>query len=1173
LPTFSSDLFHHKTAGEKLPKNRFTGKLMAVNYKEFSKLNLPVIEQEILAKWNENQAFEQSVSLREGATPFVFYEGPPSANGMPGIHHVISRTLKDLVCRYKTMRGYQVKRKAGWDTHGLPIELGVEKELGITKEDIGKKISVEEYNRKCREAVMRYKDKWDDLTIKMGYWVDLNDPYITFDNNYIETLWWLLRQLYDKGLLYESVSIQPYSPAAGTGLSSHELNQPGTYKLVKDTSCVAMFKAVRNEKSEFLFRAIESAEGANLPTGQAGPALTAQSSLFFLAWTTTPWTLPSNLGLTVGANITYVLVKTVNPYTGQPANVVLAKDLVSKYFKPEGENTDFSAWKEGDKILPWKTITEFKGKQIEECRYEQLLPFEANSREKSGGDPFRVLSGDFVTTEDGTGIVHTAPAFGADDYRVGKKYGIGILTMVDRQGKFVDGLGEFSNRYVKNYKDEKDYVDVNVDICVKLKKEGLAFKIEKYEHNYPHCWRTDKPVLYYPLDAWFIKTTALKDRMVALNKTINWKPRSTGEGRFGNWLENMVDWNLSRSRFWGTPLPIWKTEDGSEELCIGSIEQFQAEIEKSVKAGHMKYEEGSKKYEDLSSYILHLTSDLHKPYVDEIILVSATGQPMKRVPDLIDVWFDSGAMPYAQWGLDREKLKAGDPKPFKQPFDSNYPADFIAEGVDQTRGWFYTLHAIAGLLFDSVAYKTCVSNGLVLDKNGNKMSKRLGNVVDPFKTIEQFGADATRWYLITNASPWENMKFDLDGIKEVQRKFFGTLYNTYQFFVLYANVDGFAFKEAPIALEKRSEIDRWILSSLHTLVRQVTEYMDDYEPTQAGRLIEEFMDEHLSNWYVRLCRRRFWKGDYEHDKICAYQTLYECLETVLRLMAPISPFFSDALFQHLNAVTGRHKAASVHHTDYPVFNTAAIDESLEERMQLAQDISSLTLSLRKRVNIKVRQPLQKVLIPVLNKEMKVQISRVEDLIKSEVNIKEIEYLTEDNGFIKKKIKPNYTILGKKLGAKMKPVAAALAAFSQEDIAKLEKEGAISLNIESEPLILQTNEVEITSEDIPGWIVANKDALTVALDVTVTPELVSEGNARELVNRIQKIRKDSGFELTDRIMVKVTEHQELNQSIAQFNSYICAEILADNLELVPELPNGTEIEVNDIPLKVFVTKKA
>jgi isoleucyl-tRNA synthetase len=1104
------------------------------------------MEQEMLALWTDQQAFEKSVSAREGAPSFVFYEGPPSANGMPGIHHVISRTLKDLVCRYKTMQGFQVKRKAGWDTHGLPIELGVEKELGITKEDIGKKISVEEYNRKCREAVMRYKDKWDGITRKMGYWVDLEDPYITFDNKYIETLWWILSTFYKKGLLYESVSIQPYSPAAGTGLSSHELNQPGTYKLIKDTSAVAMFKATRNDKTEFLFKAASDAE------------------VFFMAWTTTPWTLPSNLGLTVGANISYVLVKTFNPYTHLPVNVVLAKDLIAKYFKPEGEDADFEAYKEGDKLLPWKVLAEFKGKEIEGARYEQLLPFEANTPEEAGGDPFRVLLGDFVTTEDGTGIVHTAPAFGADDYKVGRKYGIGILTMVDKQGKFIDGLGEFSNRYVKNYKDDPNYADVNVDICVKLKKENRAFKIEKYEHNYPHCWRTDKPVLYYPLDAWFIKTTAMKDQMVALNKTINWKPKSTGEGRFGNWLENMVDWNLSRSRFWGTPLPIWRTEDGQEEVCIGTIAELNTAIKKAseVLGG------------DVNKHYLHEgILDLHKPYVDDIILVSTSGKPMKRVSDLIDVWFDSGAMPYAQWGLDYDKLAAGDPRPFKAPFGQNYPADFIAEGVDQTRGWFYTLHTISTLLYGDVAYKTCVSNGLVLDKNGNKMSKRLGNVVDPFETINKFGADATRWYLITNASPWDNLKFDIEGIKEVQRKFFGTLYNTYQFFALYSNVDGFAFKEAYVPLEQRPEIDRWILSSLNTVVKKATEYMDDYEPTQAGRVIEEFVDEHLSNWYVRLCRRRFWKGEYELDKICAYQTLYECLETIALLVAPISPFFSDTLFRNLNSVTGRHAEQSVHHVLYPKANKSVIDTALEERMQLAQDASSLILSLRKKVNIKVRQPLQRVLVPVLNPDMKDQISLVEDLIKSEVNVKEIQYLTEDNGFIKKKIKPNYTMLGKKLGGKMKPLAAALTTFTQEDIARLEKEGSFSLFIDNEPLILQVNEVEITSEDIPGWMVANKDSLTVALDVTVTPELISEGNARELVNRIQKIRKDNGYELTDRIAVKVTEHQDLKQSIAQYNNYICTEILADTLELVPELPGGTEIEVNDIPLKVFVTKKA
>ena len=1107
---------------------------MSAKYREFTGLNLPAFEQEILSDWTENQAFEKSVSLREGATPFVFYEGPPSANGMPGIHHVISRTLKDMVCRYKTMKGFQVKRKGGWDTHGLPIELGVEKELGITKEDIGKKISVEDYNKKCREAVLRYKDKWDDITRKMGYWVDLNDPYITFKNEYIETLWWLLSELYKKGLLYESVSIQPYSPAAGTGLSSHELNQPGTYKDVKDTSCVAMFRAVQDEKSKFLHDAVHGDE------------------FFFLAWTTTPWTLPSNLGLTVGANIDYVLVKTFNPYTHLPVNVVLAKALLGKYFKEEGKDGDFAGYNEKVKVLPWSVITEFKGAQIEECRYEQLMPYEANSAAHAGGDPFRVLVDTFVTTEDGTGIVHTAPAFGADDYKVGKKYGIGILTMVDREGKFVDGLGEFSNRYVKNYKDDPAYADVNVDIAVKLKKENRAFKVEKYEHSYPHCWRTDKPVLYYPLDAWFIKTTAIKDRMVELNKTINWKPKSTGEGRFGNWLENMVDWNLSRSRYWGTPLPVWRTEDGSEEICVGSIAELK---ELAAKADSQLATHNSK--------LLAGNLDLHKPYVDEIVLISPTGQPMKRVPDLIDVWFDSGAMHYAQWHFPFEN---------KETFKQSFPADFIAEGVDQTRGWFYTLHAIACLVFDSVAYKTVVSNGLVLDKNGNKMSKRLGNVVDPFETIEKYGADATRWYLITNASPWDNLKFDIEGIKEVQRKFFGTLYNTYQFFALYANVDGFAFKEAYIPVKERPEIDRWILSSLNTVVKKASEFMDDYEPTQAGRVIEDFVDEQLSNWYVRLCRRRFWKGEYEQDKISAYQTLYECLETLTRLIAPVSPFFSDVLFRNLNAVTRRFAVGSVHHADYPVYNASVVDSLLEERMQLAQDASSLVLSLRKKVNIKVRQPLQKVLIPVLNPAMKDQLEKVESLVKAEVNVKEIEYLGADNTFIRKKIKPNFVALGKKLGAKMKAVSTALSQFTQEDIATLEKEGQYNLSIEGEPVILQIAEVEISSEDIPGWTVASKGSLTVALDVTVTPELEAEGHAREFVNRIQKIRKDSGFELTDRVDIQVAAPDGLKDSIAQFKPYICAEILADTLEIVPELKDGTEIDINDVLLNVIVSKK-
>lgn len=1114
---------------------------MSATYREFTGLNLPAFEQEVLVNWTKSQAFEKSVSIREGATPFVFYEGPPSANGMPGIHHVISRTLKDLVCRYKTMKGFQVKRKGGWDTHGLPIELGVEKELGITKEDIGKKISVEDYNKKCREAVLRYKDKWDEITKKMGYWVDLNDPYITFKNEYIETLWWLLSELYKKGLLYESVSIQPYSPAAGTGLSSHELNQPGTYKDVKDTSAVVMFETLYNHE---LFH--------DLMMDGKGPA-------YLMAWTTTPWTLPSNLGLAVGANIDYVLVETFNPYTHLPISVILAKPLLHKYFKPEAENEPLIVPSEGSKTpIPWRINKEFKGSKLEGIKYNQLLPFESNSIEKikeitPGAEPFRVLLGDFVTTEDGTGIVHIAPAFGADDYKVGKKYNIGILTMVDRQGKFVDGLGEFSNRYVKNYKDEKDYVDVNVDIAVKLKKENRAFKVEKYEHSYPHCWRTDKPVLYYPLDAWFIKTTAIKDRMVELNKTINWKPKSTGEGRFGNWLENMVDWNLSRSRYWGTPLPIWKTEDSEEEKCIGSIEELLTEIKKADE------KLGSTQHSTFN--IQHI--DLHKPYVDEIILVSDSGKPMKRVPDLIDVWFDSGAMPYAQWHFPFEN---------KETFKQSFPADFIAEGVDQTRGWFYTLHAIACLVFDSVAYKTVVSNGLVLDKNGNKMSKRLGNVVDPFKTIETYGADATRWYLITNASPWDNLKFDIEGIKEVQRKFFGTLYNTYQFFALYSNVDGFAFKEAYVPLNERPEIDRWILSSLNTVVKKVNEYMDDYEPTQAGRVIEDFVDEHLSNWYVRLCRRRFWKGDYEQDKICAYQTLYECLETLTRLIAPISPFFSDAIFQNLNKVTGRFNAESVHHVDFPVVNESVIDELLEERMQLAQDASSLVLSLRKKVNIKVRQPLQKVLIPALNPSMKEQLQKVEDLVKAEVNVKEIEYLSPHNTFISKKIKPNFVALGKKLGSKMKAVSAALAQFTQEDIALLEKEGQYNLSVDGEPVILQIAEVEVSSEDIPGWTVANKGSLTVALDVTVTPELEAEGNAREFVNRVQKIRKDNGFDLTDRVEIKVLAPGGLKDSLAQFKTYICAEILADKLEFVPEIQDGIELDINDVLLNVIVSKK-
>ncbi|MES2429877.1 MAG: isoleucine--tRNA ligase [Bacteroidota bacterium] len=1115
---------------------------MSNKYKEYQQLNLPNIGEEILTKWKEHSAFEKSVDLREGKIPFVFYEGPPSANGMPGIHHVISRTLKDLVCRYKTMQGFQVKRKGGWDTHGLPVELGVEKLLGITKEDIGKKISVEEYNATCRREVLKFKDKWDDITKKMGYWVDLNNPYVTFENNYVETLWWCLSELYQKGYLYESVSIQPYSPAAGTGLSSHELNQPGTYKDVKDTSATVMFKAIKNEKLK-----IKNIDG----------------DIYFIAWTTTPWTLPSNLGLTVGPNIDYVLVQTFNPYTHLPINVILAKALVSKYFKAEGENGDFENYNATIKLLPWKILSEFKGKDIEGAEYEQLLPSEANTLEKiqeitPGAEPFKVITDSFVTTEDGTGIVHTAPAFGADDYKVGKKNNLGILTLVDREGKFVDGVGEFSGRYVKNYKDEKDYVDVNVDIAVKLKLENRAFKVEKYEHNYPHCWRTDKPIIYYPLDAWFIKTTAAKDRMVELNKTINWKPAATGTGRFGNWLENMVDWNLSRSRYWGTPLPIWKTEDGEQQKCIGSIEELNKEIKK---ASEVLGEETNKHY--LHEGIL----DLHKPYVDDIVLVSDDGLPMKRVSDLVDVWFDSGAMPYAQWHFPFEN---------KETFKQNFPADFIAEGVDQTRGWFYTLHVLGVLLFDSVAYKAVVSNGLVLDKSGNKMSKRLGNVVDPFETINSYGADATRWYLITNASPWDSLKFDIEGIKEVQRKFFGTLYNTYQFFALYANVDGFTFKENYIPVKDRPEIDQWILSCLNSLIKNVEKSFDEYEPTQAGRAIEEFVDSLLSNWYVRLCRRRFWKGEYEHDKICAYQTLYECLETLCKLMAPIAPFFADWLFSNLNDVSKKYNNESIHHTDFPKANNAVIDNDLEKRMSLAQDASSLILSLRKKVNIKVRQPLQKVFIPAMDSDMAARIKQVEEIIKAETNIKEVDLLSADNDFIQKKTKANFKTLGKKLGPKMKWAAEEIAKFDNATIDKVQ-EGSYLLNPNYqaegvEPIYITSEDLEITTDEIPGYEVANKGNLTVALDITITDDLKKEGDAREFVNKVQNVRKDNKFELTDKIIVEVLENQGVQASLIEFKDYICREILADSLVFLPVLTNGTEIEVNDVILNVNVYKK-
>lgn len=1127
---------------------------MSVTYKEYKNLDMPAIEKDIFQQWADKQAFQESIDNRSGNPPFVFYEGPPSANGMPGIHHVISRTLKDMVCRYKTMKGFQVLRKAGWDTHGLPVELGVEKQLGITKEDIGKSISVEDYNQKCRTSVMQFTDKWDELTQKMGYWVDLKHPYITYENNYIESLWWALKELFKKDLLYKSVSIQPYSPAAGTGLSSHELNQPGTYRDVKDTSATVLFKAISNEQSAKLFEA------------------TGEEAIYFMAWTTTPWTLPSNLGLTVGPKIKYCIIKTYNPYTHDIQNIVIAENLITKYLKPEGENADFDAYTgEKGQTAPWKVLTTFTGTELAGIRYEQLLPFDSNKPELTGGDPFRIITGDFVTTEDGTGIVHTAPAFGADDYKVGLQNNLGIITLVDKEGKFIDGTGEYSGRFVKDYKNDPDYIDVNVDISVALKQRGQAFKVEKYEHSYPHCWRTDKPIIYYPLDAWFIRTTAVKEAMIARNKTINWKPQATGEGRFGNWLENMVDWNLSRSRFWGTPLPLWTNENG-EQKCIGSIAELRSEVQKSIDAGIMPKD----------TDITEATKDLHRPYVDNIVLVSDTGKAMYREPDLIDVWFDSGAMPFAQWHFPFENV---------EKFSNNYPADFIAEGVDQTRGWFYTLHALGSLLKDSiqdvlkdnnievndtlypgVAYKSVIANGLVLDKNGNKMSKRLGNAVDPFDTINRYSADATRWYLITNASPWDSLKFDVEGIKEVQRKFFGTIYNTYQFFALYANVDHFSFKESYIPVSERPEMDRWILSSLNTLMAEVNKFMDDYEPTQAGRAIESFVDEHLSNWYVRLCRRRFWKGEYEHDKICAYQTLYECLEKLALMIAPISPFFADWLYQNLNNVTHRYEKTSIHHVDFPESDNGLVDTDLEEKMQLAQNISSLVLSLRKKVNIKVRQPLQKILIPVINPNTQQQIKQIAAIILSEVNIKEIEFLNPKDNFISKKVKPNFKSLGAKLGGNMKAAAQQLSSLDQEQIAQLEQNKSINLDLNGAMTPIALDDVEVIAQDIPGWSVASKDSLTVALDMTISEDLKNEGIARELINKIQKLRKDSHLNLTDRINLKIEEYGDLKVAILKYYDYIRSEILANEILLTNETLSGaTQIEVNDHLTNVLIFK--
>lgn len=1111
---------------------------MGTKYTEYKQLSLTRIGNEVLDFWNGNRIFEKSLENRRNQTPYIFYEGPPSANGMPGIHHVMARAIKDIFCRYKTLKGFYVERKAGWDTHGLPIEIAVEKTLGITKEDIGKKISVDDYNKACRSEVMKYKDRWDDLTLKIGYWVDLDHPYITFDNTYIETCWHLLSELYKKGLLYKGYTIQPYSPAAGTGLSTHELNQPGSYRNVKDNTVVAQFK-VRNNTDHKLIPALFG---------------NAKTEVFILAWTTTPWTLPSNTALAVGKHIEYVLVNTFNPYTYEPVKVIVGKPLFGKYFPEKNAEMAMDEYVPGQKAIPFEILAEFTGADLAGLRYEQLLPY----AQPESGDAFRVITGDFVTTEDGTGIVHIAPSFGADDFKVAKQNGIGALTLVDKTGRFTEEMGEFAGRYVKSeYAADNDPMkeeNVDVDIIVKLKKENRAFKTEKYEHTYPHCWRTDKPILYYPLDSWFVRTTALKDRMIELNKTINWKPEATGTGRFGNWLENLVDWNLSRSRYWGTPLPIWVSEDRSEEICIGSVAQLKAEIEKSIAAGFMssnpyaQFEPGNNSAENYNSF------DLHRPYVDDIFLVSPTGKKMIRETDLIDVWFDSGAVPYAQ---------------FHYPFEKNtghpdfFPADFIAEGVDQTRGWFYTLHTIGTLVFDSVAFKTVISNGLVLDKAGNKMSKRLGNAVEPFETLEKYGPDALRWYMLTNSQPWDNLKFDLEGITEVQRKFFGTLYNTYNFFALYANIDGFSYSENEIAFAERPEIDRWILSELNSLIMNVDEAYADYEPTRAGRLISDFVNEHLSNWYVRLSRRRFWKGDYTNDKISAYQTLYRCLEVVAKLGSPIAPFFMDRLYIDLNTVSGLENAESVHLTDFPVADESQIDKQLEERMQLAQQVSSMVLSLRKKTNLRVRQPLQKILVPVSGENIKEQLAKVSNLILSEVNVKELEYLDESAGFLVKKIKPNFKTLGPRYGKLMKEIAAAVAAFSQTDISKIESEGQYNLLIGSETVEMLLTDVDIVTEDIPGWVVANQGTLTVALDITVSDALWQEGIARELVNRIQNIRKDSGFEVTDKITLQIQKNDLVETAIVHFNNYICSETLAESLVFVGQLTDNQEtLELTD-----------
>ncbi|HRH56629.1 MAG TPA: isoleucine--tRNA ligase [Chitinophagales bacterium] len=1100
----------------------------AKQYKEVKNITQTQIEAEIAAFWQSQHIFEQSISSREGKSPYVFYEGPPSANGLPGIHHVLARSIKDIFCRFKTMQGYQVRRKGGWDTHGLPIELAVEKTLGITKKDIGVKISVAEYNQKCRQEVLKYKHVWDDLTQKMGYWVDLENPYITFENNYIESIWWLLKELYKKDLLYKGYKIQPYSPAAGTGLSSAELNLPGCYKDVKDTSAVAQFKI---DKQSIIDSPLFSDK---------------KEDFYFLAWTTTPWTLPSNTALAVGEKIDYVLVKTFNPYTHIQVNLILAKDLLNKYFQPENENKDFGTYQNDGKNLPYKIISSYSGKDLAGIRYEQLLPFEANTKDKIEGDAFKVIIGDFVTTSDGTGIVHIAPSFGADDMKVAAENGIGGLTLVDLEGKFIDGVGEFSGRYVKDYKDEPNYVSVDIDISIKLKKENKAFKVEKYEHSYPHCWRTDKPVIYYPLDSWFIRVTAVKERMMELNRTINWKPESTGSGRFGMWLENLIDWNLSRSRYWGTPLNIWRSEDKTEEICIGSVEELKSEMKKSVDAGF------------LSNEIFNKEFDLHKPFVDDIILVSASGKPMKRESDLIDVWFDSGAMPYAQWHFPFEN---------KETFKQSFPADFIAEGVDQTRGWFYTLHAIAVMLFDGVAYKNVVSNGLVLDKNGNKMSKSKGNAVDPFATINKYGADVTRWYMISNSQPWDNLKFDEEGLAETGRKLFGTLYNTYNFFAIYANIDGFVINKNNVTpLDERAEIDRWVISKLHSLIAEVTESYEDYEPTRAARAIEDFVIEHLSNWYVRLCRRRFWGNELSQDKKAAFETLHECLQVVVQLMSPIAPFFTDWLWQSLLSVN-----SSIHISDLIKSDADLIDKKLEQRMEWAQEISSLVLSLRKKTKIKVRQPLQKILIPAIDKDFISQVDRVKELILAEVNVKEIEYISDTSGIISKKVKPNFKLLGKKLGGSMKLATDVIQNLSNPEIQQLEQQGNLNISLGNEVFNILLEEVEIISDDIQGWLVASNNGITVALDIHISESLKQEGYAREIVNKIQTERKESNFEVTDKIILHVQNQLVLNGVLNSYKEYICNETLAKDILFSDDISNAKDIDINGEVLKLFIQK--